>query len=718
MEKNLPLLAVGILILSGFGAVATSHQNLEHKTVAVDFPNLVIKPKNDYVTIEINGVNSQLIREGKPILPSYTHTFTFPLGTEIESVTCTRGKVEEETITKEIMMSPRPVALSQVLDKKDTSNPIWQDTYPDTLYEYDVGCGLIGSQRCIFVKVQVFPVEYHPQDNLIEWSDDIEINVEYSKSTQPIFFEETYELVVLTPSQFSSQLNSLVTHKNNRGIPTKLVSLNEIFAGSYFPVQGEDEPEKIKYFIKNAIENWGTTNILLVGSSSKFPTRETHVKVSNKDQEIFVSDLYYADIYDGEMEFCSWDSNGNNIFAEYDWNGKTDEVDLYPDVHIGRLACTSGTQVTTCVNKIINYETSKAYTKDWFTNLVVIGGDTVPKDDSGIDEGEYVNQAIMDIMDGFVVDKIWDSNHRLSGISPYGVTNINNGINSGCGFVDWSGHGAPTVWTTYPHNGDKQSLPTPWGIYRSSHIGDLTNGDKLPIAINGGCSIGKFNENDNCFAWAYLANPNGGGIASCGATGLGYIYVGEWATHGLIEGLTVDMFEAYDDGATTFGEMWCQAINNYISTKMSAGDYKTLEEWQPFGDPTLAIAAESLSPTKPDAPEGPESGGVGTSYTYSASTTDPDGDKISYLFDWGDGTYSNWVGPKNSGQTASASHAWSSKGSYAIRVLAKDEHGKQSGWSDPTSLSMPRSKSIQMPFLKVIEQYPILYQLLLRFFNL
>jgi len=68
-------------------------------------------------------------------------------------------------------------------------------------------------------------------------------------------------------------------------------------------------------------------------------------------------------------------------------------------------------------------------------------------------------------------------------------------------------------------------------------------------------------------------------------------------------------------------------------------------------------------------------------YTYSASTTDPDGDNISYLFDWGDGSDSGWRGPYTSGATAFATHLWSSPGTYQVRVKASDEQGAVSGWS-------------------------------------
>ena len=341
------------------------------------------------------------------------------------------------------------------------------------------------------------------------------------------------------------QLEPLVTHKNNRGISTKIVTLDQISGGAYFPKQGRDSVEEIKYFIKNAIENWFITNVLFVGGASDFPARETHVFVGDSDNETFVSDLYYADIYDGKGNFSSWDSNNNNIFAEYNWDGKTDKIDFYPDVKIGRLACINIDQVTTAVNKIIKYENDKAYTQNWFYNIVVIGGDTVPEDDSEIDEGERVNQFILDRMQGFIPDKIWDSNERLSGRLATGLTAIKDGIEKGCGFLDFSGHGAPWIWTTFPHNGKWQSLPTPTGRYTNTIIGELTNGDMLPIVVNGGCSLGKYQEDDNCNAWAFIANPNGGGIASFGATGLGYIYVGEYVTEGLVEGLNIDLFEAY-----------------------------------------------------------------------------------------------------------------------------------------------------------------------------
>jgi hypothetical protein len=93
-------------------------------------------------------------------------------------------------------------------------------------------------------------------------------------------------------------------------------------------------------------------------------------------------------------------------------------------------------------------------------------------------------------------------------------------------------------------------------------------------------------------------------------------------------------------------------------------------------------------PATPTAPNGPDHGGIATTYTFSAMTTDPDGDHISYLFDWGDGAHSSWVGPYASGATATATHAWSRAGTYLVKVKAKDVYGAETGWSPTHAITI------------------------------
>jgi hypothetical protein len=719
MKKILPIIIVGVLISGGLGAVATPVGEYKNQKTSSTFSQLLIQEKEGYLTLELEGANSVLMKKDHYMLPTCIETFTFPFGTEIESILCTPKNIQSQKVTKELMITPEPVIISQFTKNKQAGTI---KNIPKTIqkwYEYDVGAGMINrNERGIIVKVETFPVQYDPSKNIIEWAESIDIEIKYNTPETPITFNDDYSLIILGKEEFSDELNDLIQHKINRGISTKFVSDSEIYDGTYFPVQGRDNQEKIKYFIKDAIENWGTSNVLLVGGSSKFPSRTTHVKAADNDMELFVSDLYYADIYNDVLGFSSWDTNENDIFGEYDWNGETDDVDLYPDVFLGRIACVNAPQVTTTVEKIITYEENEAYTQGWFGDLIVVGGDSFPGDDDEIDEGEYLNQAVIDVMDGFVPNKIWASEGDLSGYVPSGVTKLSNALNEGAGFVDFSGHGNPRVWATHPHEDENTWLPTPYGSYYNSDVASLSNGEELPIVIIGACSVSKYNQQSDCFGWSFVSNPNGGGIASLGATGLGWAYIGTGVTQGLIEGMALTSFEVYkDDGALTFGEIWGKAITEYIHTGMEGVDYKTIEEWQPFGDPTLAVGEESEAPSTPEDLNGPTSGQINEEHTYTASTTDPEGDKIYYLFDWGDGEFSGWVGEYSSGATAQASHTWTEEGDYEIRVKAKDDHGVQSEWSDPLPITMPRNKgvinSIILEILeKLIERFPLLEQIL------
>jgi len=718
MRKILPLLVVGILVLSGLGAVALPNEESKYKTINVNFLQPIIKTEKEFAVINFDGTNTFLMKQGKPMLPSYIHTFSFPLGTKIKRVMCELNDYQEKILSKIIKPTPKVAAIEKTIDKQELESINYgPNPYPEKWFDYDLGCGRNGNDLNIFVKVEVFPVKYFPDENRIKWANNAKIIVEYDPPSEPIIFDDEYTFVVISPDEFGDELAPLISHKINRGISTRFVTLDDIYDGVYFPEEGRDNAEMIKYFIKNAIENWGTSYVLLVGGwdrsnpSYQFvPVRETHVYINHPDDpddEIFVSDLYYADIYDENMDFCSWDSNENDVFGEFNWSElhNYDLVDLYPDIFFGRLACTNSNEVTGCVNKIIKYENEAAYSQEWFNDIVVIGGDTwVPGngDESGIPEGEYINQKILDVMSDFTPDKVWDTNDRLGTfLPPYGTGHITNAINNGCGFLEWSGHGNLDVWATHRHEGAVGNwIPTLLRYYPNSYIKELSNDNKLPIVVIGGCSCGKFNQLRDCFAWSFLLNSGGGGIAVIAASGLLYSASGEETVDyvaGLIE---INTFKAYKElNAITFGEMWAWSIKKYIDMSNLeleddyCYDYKTMEQWQAFGDPTLAIGPESQPPLKPNKPSGPTDGVPNEQYTYYASTTDPDDDEILYIFDWGDGSFSEWIGPVESGTQVSANHSWNNKATYDIKVRAKDIHGDQGEWSDPLSVIIPRTKA-------------------------
>jgi hypothetical protein len=136
----------------------------------------------------------------------------------------------------------------------------------------------------------------------------------------------------------------------------------------------------------------------------------------------------------------------------------------------------------------------------------------------------------------------------------------------------------------------------------------------------------------------------------------------------------------------------------------------------------ITITPENNPPNKPNTPSGPAKGKPGSLYLYRTSTVDFEGDSVYYMWDWGDGNISEWLGPFASGAQASAQKSWSAKGTYSVKVKAKDIYGGESDWSDPLSITMPKDSSYQFSslFLQILQHlferfphsFPILQHIL------
>jgi hypothetical protein len=92
-------------------------------------------------------------------------------------------------------------------------------------------------------------------------------------------------------------------------------------------------------------------------------------------------------------------------------------------------------------------------------------------------------------------------------------------------------------------------------------------------------------------------------------------------------------------------------------------------------------------PEKPSI-TGESNGKAGQEYEYTISATNPLIDEDIYCFiDWDDGSDSGWIGPYGSGEEVKVKHTWK-KGTYSIKVKAKDIYGAESDWGT-LEVSMP-----------------------------
>jgi len=167
--------------------------------------------------------------------------------------------------------------------------------------------------------------------------------------------------------------------------------------------------------------------------------------------------------------------------------------DVLSDIHIGRLSVESTAELTTVVNKIVDYETAPPTSGDpgWFQRATLVGDPGI----SGITT-VFVNQ--------------WAKNQLLH----HNYTQID---------TVWGGNFVTEMLTKFGAGGTLFTYRGWLGMsgMSSSYIMNLANADKLGFAVIMTCDSGSFASDSNSRSEAFLRAPNGGGVASIGTATTG-----------------------------------------------------------------------------------------------------------------------------------------------------------------------------------------------------
>jgi len=630
MNKIIPLVIICVMVLGGLGAGAvtnTTHTLMQQtETIVFSYPEIAIK--EDKAVVSISNANTWLYTPNAPMLPASVTTYIFPFGTKIKTLDVTFSEAQEHPLEQTLLSAPHPVTSVEGMKTIEIQGENELTTlYPDKLFDYHLGAGISGNDHVLFVTIRCFPIQYNPGENTIIFRNKAHLSLTYELPSAQTQTVDDYTLVIIAPETFSEALLPLVNHKISKGITTKLVSRNEICDSVYFPVEGRDCAEEMKYFIKNAFDQWGTRYVLLVGGryggvlNEKWwvPVRYSHLDDGYNWEGSYLSDLYFADIYDAYGNFSTWDSNGNGIFAEWNDQGQ-DIIDMYPEVCVGRLACKNVNQVKTLVHKITIYENTTAG-KDWFNRMVVVGGDSAPNATDPWYEGEEENKLALEYMTGFEGVKLWTSTGSFSG-----PEDVLDAINAGCGFLFFDGHGDPMSWSTHPPHNESTWIN---GL-QVKDMPKLTNGEQLPITVCGGCHNGQFNTSllnilkgiiqeqlqyfqwkfflgewtPECWAWKLISVKNGGSIATMAYTGLDWFAEGDYNNDSIPDCVqffsgyvNTQFFKNYGVNAITMlGEAHTQSLIDYLTMfppMEEKLDCKTVQEFVLLGDPSLKIGGYS-----------------------------------------------------------------------------------------------------------------------------
>ncbi len=620
-------------------------------------------------------------------------------------------------------------------------------TYPETPYNGDYQVGYCRGYAILSLGLQ--PVQYLPSEGKLRYYPQLTVSVNLKSAPMNQFYRNSaedaawvqalvcnpdvvssyrtqsratteypgglcdpsqhFDYVIVTSTQngmdhwdtsgdIPYNWDSLIAQENSQGLSATIVTKEDINACADYSNSTplfNDLQAHVREFCKDAYQDWGTKYVLFIGSSGVLPAR-----LMDSGGEYGVD----ADIY--------WSNLDKDFNADHDnsWGEEGDSgFDLYSELWIGRLPADSPLDISTWMTKSFSY----AYQSDpeILNNAAFYGGDTgwnCKGDDfedfSGVkttndwlgpvpgSEGPW--PSWFETLFGF---ETWNANYP--GI-PYNMSNewtADYPVNPG-----WHGNGVTglqnainndqvSVISGIAHADEHMSLDvydTTWeSSYHNTHPFFITDY---------GCHCGDFDASPDTVIDSMLFHTPYLAFGCAYNTGYGWGQFDDTNSSSAVQQkMFWDYFFDLTNNSGTIGNWQLGKGHAFSKDEMAptldwgGGTFReTIQCMLLFADPAQLFKPPrtNVAPTTPSQPAGPTKGTVAVPYTFTTSATDHDNDSISYLFDWGDGTNSGWVGPFATGSTASADHTWIAGSTFQVKVKARDTCAAETNWSTPASI--------------------------------
>jgi fibronectin type 3 domain-containing protein len=360
-----------------------------------------------YVSVKMSDL-PQCEETGLPVLPFRTAKVLLPFGTLLERISVTGGKRVTLSNAYLVEYGQKAVRLDSVdsaeaLEESSPDETVYgsSQAYPGELYS-DVS--VQSKMGYSILLVNIFPVEYVPKTGQLSYYESISVQVEVSseRGSKASAFDaslqrremvegivdnaevfetyldaisprteetSTYQYVIITNEELNStpgpyNFQALRDDKISRGISATIVTVEWIYANydGARPDGGEDDQTKIRNFIIDAYNNWGTMYVLLGGDGDRadlgdesgdliIPHRGFYASydVGKYDDDI-PADMYYGCL-DGTFDY-----DGDGVYGETNDGVGGGEVDLFAEVYVGRACVDSQAEVQNFVYKTLSYE--------------------------------------------------------------------------------------------------------------------------------------------------------------------------------------------------------------------------------------------------------------------------------------------------------------------------------------------------------------------------
>jgi len=666
---------------------------------------------------------------GKYNLPRYGVNILLNQGEEIANIEVNPG----EKVFLGSNFNVEPVVVPTPLSETDFSNSNVEiikdnnpkDPYPQNLFS---NVGTYGFRGYEILVLQLNPVQYVPESKSLYYFKDIEVKITSIETNQinqlfrnlekdeievikkvdnplAVYSYEaknmyplssgSYDLLIITTEKFKDTFETLKEAHESNGIATKIKILRDI---SLIP--NKIEPEDIREFIKDEYRKNGIEYVLIAGDDDLIPAQKLWVEPWHLGDPTFMpSDLYYACL-DG-----TYNSDDDERWGEPKDGEDGNNVDLIAEVYVGRACVDTITDVYNFIDKTTEYMSNGGYStgKTLFVGEYLWsdpdtwGGDYMDELINGSSTNSYTTLGIP--ADIYTVDTLYDRDYA-GGDWPKSA--IKSKINEGALIINHLGH------SYYGYNMKMIN----------ADVYDLAN-DEPCFIYSQGCMAGGFdNPNEyDCIAEYFTVKTEEAAFAVIMNARYG------WGVKGGTNGASQRFHRQFWDAI--FGENIKEIGKANQDSKEDVLPYLNYPcirwcyyELNLFGDPTLVFYnSENIRPNKPTKPAGAKNGATGTGieYDFITSATDQDGDELYYKWSWGDGTFTDWLGPYPSGEEIMMTHQWSKIGLYNVKVKSRDIHRAESDWSEPRPVVMPLFPSFPLVeyIINFLEKYfPQIYSII------
>ncbi|MCK4545802.1 MAG: hypothetical protein KAW17_00030 [Candidatus Eisenbacteria sp.] len=602
----------------------------ETMEITLEYPQLTVAERDGFVDVRLPGC--ELLQcPGAPALPVFGEQVVLPRGTVaagIEVVDVTSVRIPCGLIRP----AQPPAILGPIGVERVQPAIVLPDlaVYEGTeLYPHEVvafrGCGHFGGLPV--ASCEVHPVQYDPATGdvvlhtAVTVSFDLEpdpaaapgtgVHRDLDRVTQKILGSRMrgaenlprewergqawdvnpsdYQYVIVTSEAQESAYQTYADWKTAKGVPATVVTVEWIDAN----YAGRDLAERIRNFIIEAVDEWGTSYVLLGGDEHIVPSRVSWAFDCEAgfypDENDLYADLYYSDL-DG-----TWDANGNSIFGEVD-----DGIDFYPDILVGRSPTDDLSEATATVNKFLTYEKTPpvGYAMEAFYFAEILWSD--PYTDSGVGKDMIADRHFSAAYDP--IERQYESlgNESVSSVISY--------LNWGPHLANHAGHANYAVMGC----GD--------GYLGRDAVEALTNGPRYFALYSIGCWAAAFDY--GCIGEYFIVNGNGAAVAFVGNSRYGWGSPGNpgW---GYSETFDTDFYGAIlSEGLTQFGAAVAWAKILRIPYSQDANVYR----WHQYqvnllGDPEMMCHTAEISAMVLDSPTTIPIGSTG----FTATVTDANG---------------------------------------------------------------------------------------------